>query len=196
MRRIIFLTFFSVAALFGKTETIELTGKYSEQLGNPFKRVLNINKSKTINIYSENKDVVLKVNSNLESGNFIVNYQHPYKIVLKNKSVEKVVEDFYSEDFIIKHSKSNAINVNVVSGSVYLTYGDERTNGINHLIGIEVNLLISVNGKEMKITMNHNVEKPVAYRGQITSDDFNLNIFSLLDSAEEIIENIIYKGIK
>lgn len=194
MKKIILITLFSVAALFAQTETINLTGKYSEQLGNPFKRVLNTNKTETKNIFSETKDVVLKVDSNLENKNFTIKNQHPNSIILKNKSVENVVEDFYSEDFIVNRAADNAVAVNILKGSVYLTYTNEEENGA--LIGVEVKLTVSVNGKEKEIVMDQNVEKPVAYRGHVTADDFDFNKVSLTETVNEIIENIIYKGLK
>jgi len=193
MKKIIFLTLFSIAALFGKTETINLTGEYSEQLGNPFKRVLNINKAKTINIYSEDKDVVLKVESNLESGNILPVNQHPDQLILKNKSVENVVEDFYSEDFIVNKNSKDAVVVNVISGTVFLTYSNEDNNsGVQHLMGVEVKLVVSIDGQEKEIVMDQNLfNKDGNYRGTI-SKDMNFGASGYKKEFKKITENSIF----
>lgn len=195
MKKITMIFLVSVVALFANTETMELTGEYSEQLGNPFKKILNENKTKVINIYSEDKDVVLKVEDNLSLGGRSIldsSVNHPDEIVLKNKSVENVVEDFYSEDYIVKHSNVDAVVVNVESGTVSLTYNDDDNTQIHHLISMEVKLLVSVNGVEKEIVMDHKLGKEVGYKGFITTDDFDFSVLSLAYSSK-IIENEIYK---
>ena len=53
----IFLAFFLLSSIVFAANTIELTGEYAKDLGNPF-RVLLEKKDKNISIFSQNNDVV------------------------------------------------------------------------------------------------------------------------------------------
>ena len=196
MKRIILASLLLASAVFAKTETMELTGVYSEQMGNPFKKVLNINKTKNINIYSENKDVVLKVESNL-TRDITHMIPHPEKIIVKNKSAENILEDFYIEDFNVVHSSNNAVTLNIISGDVSLNYSfaDERV-GAHHLMGIEVNLLVSINGIEKKITMDETLGKKGQDYDLIISKSITIDTANLKEKVHEIIETSLYILIK
>lgn len=192
MKNIILASLVLATAVFARTETIELTGEYSEQLGNPFKKVLNINKTKNINIYSEDKDVVLKVEDNLNRDMFL-SIQHPEKIVLKNKSIENITEDFYIEDFNVYHSKENAIVVDLISGIVSLTYfNEDDKNQIHQLSRIEVTLIASVNGVKKEIKMDHTLNKKGEDYDWVISSDMAIDLSSLADRVQEIIETELY----
>ena len=196
MKKAILASLLLAAAVFARTETMELTGVYSEQMGNPFKKVLNINKTKSINIYSEDKDVVLKVESNLDRG-FTSSNDHPSEFVFKNKTVENVLEDFYSEDFIVAHALEDAKIVNVISGDVSLTYSNaEERSGVHHLSGIEITLLVSVNGVEKKITMDQTLGKKGENYDWVLSTDIKFNVSSLKEKVQEIIETQLYVAIQ
>jgi len=194
MKNIILASLVLATAVFARTETIELTGEYSEQLGNPFKKVLNINKSKNINIYSENKDVVLKVESNLSSDMFSsIQNPHSEKIVIKNKDIENITEDFYIEEFNVYRSKSNAVVVDILSGVVSLTYFNEiDKNQVHHLNRIEVALVVLVNGIKKEIKMDHTLNKRGEDYDWVISSDMTLDLSSLSDKVQEIIETELY----
>jgi hypothetical protein len=196
MKKAILASLLLATAVFAKTETMELTGVYSEQMGNPFKKVLNINKTKSINIYSEDKDVVLKVESNLDRG-FTSSNEHPSEFVFKNKTVENVLEDFYSEDFIVAHALEDAKIVNVISGDVSLTYSNaEERSGVHHLSGIEITLLVSVNGVEKKITMDQTLGKKGQNYDWVISANLKFNVSSLKEKVQKIIETQLYVAIQ
>lgn len=200
MKRIILTSLLLAATVFARTETMELTGEHAQYLGNPFKNALGIEKKGSINIFSDEKDIVLKVESNLTDGNFLTKNLHPEAIVFKNKSIENVVKNFYAEDYIVNYSKENAVIVNVVSGVVELNYSnDTNQNNMRHLMGIEVKLVLSIsrNGQVLKkeVVMDHKLNKAVGYKGFLTSDDFDFDSLTPLYSAV-IIENQIFNSLK
>lgn len=202
MRKIIILSLVFMATLFAKTETLELTGEYSKMLSNQFKEALNIAKVGSINIYSETKDVVLKVDSNINSNSsYGIRTEHPDAIVLKNKTVEAAVENYYKEDYVVNHSKENAVIVNIESGTVSLNYSNsDDKNGLHSLMGVEVTLVVSItiNGKEVKkeTKLDHKLGKAVRYKNFLTSDDFDYTKLTVLGTTAEILENIINKDLK
>lgn len=193
------LSFLLSATLLFASNTIELTAEYAKDLGNPF-RVLLEKKDKDISIYSENKDVILPVESNLDNNSmYNMNLQHPKTFVLKNKSVENVVKQFYAEEFnVIKgDSKSNVI-INVLSGKVMLDYMNVEQNQLTtHLTKVEVELVIEVikNGvKSIKTVLMDDklgIEK-TEYKWTLRTNIFNLEIKNISDYIKEIIENEIY----
>ena len=198
MKNIILASLVLATAVFARTETIELTGEYSEQLGNPFKKVLNINKTNNISIYSENKDVVLKVESNLSKDIFLI-AKHQEKVVLKNKEVENIVEDFYIEEFNVSHSKSkkDAVVIDVISGVVSLSYfNNEYTNQIPLLSGIEVTLIASIDGVKKEIKMDHTLGKAGEDYDLVISSKIEIDLSSLNERLQEIIETEIYVLVK
>lgn len=198
------LAFLLSATLLFASNTIELTAEYAKDLGNPF-RVLLEKKDKDISIYSEKKDVILPVESNLDNNSmYSMNLQHPKTFVLKNESVENVVKQFYAEEFnVIKgDSKSNVI-VNVLSGKVMLDYMDvEQNQQMTHLTKVEVELVVEVikNGvrTEKKVFMDDKLGmENVNYKWTITVDDIKrISIQSLDSIINNIIEFSIYDKIK
>ena len=198
MKKIILLILTIIS--FAAANKIQLTGEYSNQLGNPFRKLLNEGNTQTISIYSENKDVVLPVTSNLDNSSAFNRLQHPTKFVLNNKSVENVVEDYYIEEFKVEHKKGG-ITVNVISGNIDLTYVNVDDNQhITHLSKVEVTLVVEItkNGQTTKksITMDNTLGR--------TGDNYDFTIRTTLDFSikyidkiiKEIIENSIYNNLK
>ena len=198
------LAFLLSATLLFASNTIELTAEYAKDLGNPF-RVLLEKKDKDISIYSEKKDVILPVESNLDNNSmYSMNLQHPKTFVLKNKSVENVVKQFYAEEFnVIKgDSKSNVI-VNVLSGKVMLDYMDvEQNQRMTHLTKVEVELVVEVikNGvrTEKKVLMDDKLGvNGNNYDLTLTIDDIlNIKISSMKKNIHNIIEYELYIATK
>lgn len=198
------LAFLLSATLLFASNTIELTAEYAKDLGNPF-RVLLEKKDKDISIYSENKDVILPVESNLDNNSiYSMNLQHPKTFVLKNESVENVVKQFYAEEFnVIKgDSKSNVI-VNVLSGKVMLDYMDvEQNQQMTHLTKVEVELVVEVikNGvrTEKKVLMDDKLGvNGNNYDLTLTIDDIlNIKISSMKKNIHNIIEYELYIATK
>lgn len=193
------LAFLLSATLLFASNTIELTAEYAKDLGNPF-RVLLEKKDKDISIYSEKKDVILPVESNLDNNSiYSMNLQHPKTFVLKNKSVENVVKQFYAEEFnVIKgDSKSNVI-VNVLSGKVMLDYMDvEQNQRMTHLTKVEVELVVEVIKNGVKSTKTVLMDDKLGiekteYKWTLRTNIFNLEIKNISDYIKEIIENEIY----
>ena len=86
----IFLAFFLLSSIVFAANTIELTGEYAKDLGNPF-RVLLEKKDKNISIFSQNNDVVLKVESDLDKDSTFLNrLDHPSSYILKNETIKKI----------------------------------------------------------------------------------------------------------
>lgn len=199
MKKILIATLFVASSLFASQATVELTGEFSEKLGNPFKRVLE-KKEKTVSIYSENKEVVLKVDSNLSSSMFNqVQGKHVDEIIVNNKTIENVLEDFYSEEYMVQRGDANSdYVVNIVSGSVYITYNEtEDTNTVNHINNIVVNLVVMVNGVEKKVTLDKNLfNDGVNYSWAIVINDLNIDFKNYIEKTQMIIENIIYDSLK
>jgi hypothetical protein len=193
------LAFLLSATLLFASNTIELTAEYAKDLGNPF-RVLLEKKDKDISIYSEKKDVILPVESNLDNNSiYSMNLQHPKTFVLKNESVENVVKQFYAEEFNVVQgdSKSNVI-VNVLSGKVMLDYMDvEQNQRMTHLTKVEVELFVEVIKNGVKSTKTVLMDDKLGiekteYKWTLRTNIFNLEIKNISDYIKEIIENEIY----
>lgn len=200
MKKVVLASLLLATVVFARTETMELTGEYAQYLGNPFKDALGIEKKGAINIFSDEKDVILKVESNFRDGDFLTKNPHPEAIILKNKSIQNVVKNYYAEDYTVNYSKENAVIVNVVSGVVELTYSsDFNQNSMRHLMGIEVKLVLSIsrNGQivEKEVVMDHKLNKKIGYKGFLTSDDFDFDSLTPLYSSV-IIENQIFNALK
>ena len=74
---------------FGNSETISLTGDFAKNdLGNPFRALLE-KKDKSISIFSENKDVSLKVETDLRGSSKFSGFSkdYPTTLILNNSSV-------------------------------------------------------------------------------------------------------------
>lgn len=196
MKKIISAFFVFSSIVFAST--IELTGKYSQELGNPY-RVLLEKKNKSIEIYSESKSVKLKVESNLDSNSiYNLQLQHPKEYVFNNKTIENVLKNYYGEEFNIVNKKGN-IELNVLSGRVILTYLDNENSQINHINKVEVELTVELIKNDKKIQKTILMDDTLG----ITGDNYNwtirktfdFSIKSLNSTIEEIIEHILYRKI-
>lgn len=193
------LAFLLSATLLFASNTIELTAEYAKDLGNPF-RVLLEKKDKDISIYSEKKDVILPVESNLDNNStYSMNLQHPKTFVLKNQSVENVVKQFYAEEFnVIKGDSKSKVIVNVLSGKVMLDYMNvEQNQQMTHLTKVEVELVVEVIKNGVKSTKTVLMDDKLGiekteYKWTLRTNIFNLEIKNISDYIKEIIENEIY----
>jgi len=201
MKKIIFLMFVFAGVLFAKTEVVELTGEYAKELANPFKEVFNENKENDITVVSLDKDVELKVESNLTQDIYTRN-AHPEKIVLKNKSVEKVSKLFYSEDYNVVKDSKGVVEVNVLGGTVDLEYMERDFNMHAHLttVNIELKVEIKRDGKSAikTIKMDEKLGRDGAnYNLSLTVNDVKkLKNESLEDKIKKIIETEIFVVLK
>jgi hypothetical protein len=198
------LAFLLSSTLLFASNTIELTAEYAKDLGNPF-RVLLEKKDKDISIYSEKKDVILPVESNLDNNSiYSMNLQHPNTFVLKNESVENVVKQFYAEEFnVIKGDSKSKVIVNVLSGKVMLDYMNvEQNQQMTHLTKVEVELVVEIIKNGVKTVKTILMDNKLGIEGKnyslsLTSDDFkNIEIKNLIVYVNNIIEVEIYKIIK
>ena len=184
------------------SNTIKLTGEYSQELGNPFRALLE-KKSESISIYSEDKEIELKVESNLDNNSiYNMHLQHPKKYILKNKTVENIMRSYYAEEYNVIHKRGN-IEVNILSGKIIIDYFDEEQNQqMHHIRNVQVDLTIEVlnnNNKKIKnISMDNTLDKTGKnYSLSITSDDIkDINSITLLSNITNIIEFEVYKTLK
>ena len=152
----IFLAFFLLSSIVFAANTIELTGEYAKDLGNPF-RVLLEKKDKNISIFSQNNDVVLKVESDLDKDSTFLNrLDHPSSYILKNETIENVVKQFYGEEY-------NVVLGNEQSGSIgdatkkLLTKFDLYEKAISnavYLVPDSRNLINTIKNGEADLTLN------------------------------------------
>lgn len=188
----IFLFSFSIVLA---SNSLELTGEYSKQFGNPY-RVLLEKKDKKINVFSEDKDIVLKVESNLDKFNFQTKVQHPQEFILKNKTLERVLYNFYAEEFNVYYEKSNSIKANVLSGKIELNYNNVEHQSIPHLnsVAVEVVVEIEKNGqKEVKtIKMDNRLGKNGSNYDWTIRLSLDFSTKQLDSIIKEIIENEVY----
>jgi hypothetical protein len=202
MKKISFAFLLTTSLLFASNNVIELSGKYSENLGNPFRALLE-KKDKEISIFSQNKEVVLKVESNLDNDSiYNMRLEHPKTFILKNKSVENIVEDYYAEEYKVLHKKGG-VEVNVLSGKVILDYMNmENNQQIHNLKKVEVELNVEINKNGVKTTKTILMDNKLGitsknFKWSIVSSDFkNLDLKNLSESIQSIIETEIYTVIK
>lgn len=199
MKKIISAFFVFSSIVFAST--IELTGKYSEELSNPFRALLE-QKNQTISIYSNDNNVELEVESNLDNNSiYNIHLQHPKKYILKNKTVENVVEDYYSEEYKVLHEKGD-IELNVLSGKVFITYTEEENNQINLISKVEVELDIEIINKGKKTIKTVKLDNSLGKKGKnyswaITFSDFkNITIKTLNSIVTSIVEVSIFNSLK
>jgi hypothetical protein len=200
----IFLAFFLLSSIVFAANTIELTGEYAKDLGNPF-RVLLEKKDKNISIFSQNNDVVLKVESDLDKDSTFLNrLDHPSSYILKNETIENVVKHFYGEEYnVVLGNEQSDVIVNILSGKIMLTYKDIDENQIaNLLTKVEVELVVEIIKNGVKTVKTILMDNKLGiegknYRLSITSDDFkNIEIKYLNVHVNNIIEVEIYKVLK
>ena len=180
---------------------IKLTGEFSELYGNPFMKIIKENKTNTVNICSKSETIKLSVESNLDNTNFMSQIKHKNSYIIENKTVENVLEDYFSEDNNIKKS-CGEYEVNIKSGKIILTYTDFENNQLEILQKVEVSLQVElINNKTgfkkvENITMDNTLgRKGDNYNWSITTD-INLKIEQLEKTIQKIIETEIYTVIK
>lgn len=180
---------------------IKLTGEFSELYGNPFMKIIKENKTNTVNICSQSETIKLPVESNLDNTNFMSQIKHKNSYIIDNKTVENVLEDYFSEDNNIKKS-CGEYEVNIKSGKIILTYTDFENNQLEILQKVEVSLQVElINNKTgfkkvENITMDNTLgRKGDNYNWSITTD-INLKIEQLEKIIQKIIETEIYTVIK
>lgn len=198
--KIVLFTLFASMSLFATT-AIELSGKYSQELGNPF-RVLLEKKEKSINIFSEDKKVKLEVESNLDNNSiYNIHLKHNKSYLLDNKSIENVLKNYYGEEYNIINKKGN-IEVNVLSGKVFLTYSDDGNSQISHINAVEVELNIELVKNGLKTLKTIKLDNSLGKEGSnyslsLTSEDFkNIKLTILDELIENIIDIMIFKAVK
>lgn len=200
MKKIVLMVMLMISSMFGNE--LVLSGEYAKDLGNPF-RVLLEKKDKNISIYSIDKDVVLKVESNLDNDSvFRTHLQHPKTFVLKNKSVENIVKQYYGEEYnvILGNSSANVI-VNVLSGKVILDYMDvENQHHLLKKVEVELTVEIIENGvkRTETVLMDDKLNKTGKdYTGAITTEDIsNISIKTVEKTIKNIIEFSLYTKVK
>lgn len=180
---------------------IKLTGEFSELYGNPFMKIIKENKTNTVNICSKSETIKLSVESNLDNTNFMSQIKHKNSYIIDNKTVENVLEDYFSEDNNIKKS-CGEYEVNIKSGKIILTYTDFENNQLEILQKVEVSLQVElINNKTgFKKVENITIDNTLGRKGDnynwsITTD-INLKIEQLEKTIQKIIETEIYTVIK
>lgn len=177
--------------LFG--ENISLTGETLSQLGNPYKIIFG-EKNKIIKIYSDKKEIKLKVNSNFNG--------QKEEFVLENESVISVMKQFYGEEYKVIVDNKSDISLNILSGEVSLDYTD-LDNNIQTLreIVVSLNIEMNINGNKInkKITLDNTLgdKNNSDYQGFITNEDImNLKIMSVKENVIRIIERELFNIMK
>ena len=162
-------------------------------------------KDKNISIFSQNNDVVLKVESDLDKDSTFLNrLDHPSSYILKNETIENVVKQFYGEEYnVVLGNEQSDVIVNILSGKIMLTYKDIDENQIaNLLTKVEVELVVEIIKNGVKTVKTILMDNKLGiegknYRLSITSDDFkNIEIKYLNVHVNNIIEVEIYKVLK
>lgn len=106
----------SLLSSFLFAENVSLTGETIASLGNPYKVIFG-EKNKTMKVYSDKKEIKLKVNSNykgLDNKEFI----------LENETIVNVMKQFYGEEYKVVLDKNSNVSLNVLSGEVSIDYTD------------------------------------------------------------------------
>lgn len=199
MKKICFIIFLSSFAF--ASNVIELTGEYTENLGNPF-RVVFEKKEKDISIFSVIKDVKLEVDSNIDNDSiYNLNIHYPKEYILKNKSLESVSENFFNEEYNVIHS-SGDFELDIKSGNIYITFFKDNIEQVNNIQAIDVKLDVEIkkNGKLISKTLeldNNLGIEGTNYSWSITSEDLkNLKLIYLDSVIKNIIEVALFRAIK
>ena len=183
----------SLLSSFLFAENVSLTGETIASLGNPY-RVIFGEKNKTMKVYSDKKEIKLKVNSNykgLDNKEFI----------LENETIVNVMKQFYGEEYKVVLDKNSNVSLNVLSGEVSIDYTDLENN-IQTLREVVVSLnieIISNKGKlNKKVSLDHTLgDKQNGYSGMMTNEDISkLRIKTINQLIVEIIEREIFNELK
>lgn len=198
MKKVVLMILMISSMLFGNE--LVLSGEYAKELGNPF-RVLLEKKDKNISIHSVDKDMILKVESNLDNDSVLRNHlQHPRIFILKNKSVENIVKQYYGEEYnVVLGDDSPDVIVNILSGRVILDYMDVE-NQHNLLKKVEVELTVEIieNGVKRVATVLMDDKLKIEgdnYNWTIKKSSFDLSFEKLNETIIKITEHLIYKKI-
>lgn len=200
MKKICFTILLSSSIAFA-SNVIELTGEYTQNLGNPF-RVVFEKKEKDITVFSMTKDVKLEVDSNIDNDSiYNLNIHYPKEYILKNKSLESVSENFFNEEYNVMHS-SGDFELDIKSGNIYITFFKDNIEQVNNIQAIDVKLDVEIkkNGKLISKTVELDNNLGVEgsnYSWSITSEDFkNLKLIYLDSVVKNIIEVALFRAIK
>ena len=183
----------SLLSSFLFAENVSLTGETIASLGNPY-RVIFGEKNKTMKVYSDKKEIKLKVDSNYKG---IDNKE----FILENETIVNVLKQFYGEEYKVILDKDSNISLNVLSGEVSIDYTDLENN-IQTLREVVVSLnieIISNKGKlNKKVSLDHTLgDKQNGYSGMMTNEDISkLRIKTINQLIVEIIEREIYNELK
>ena len=183
----------SLLSSFLFAENVSLTGETIDSLGNPY-RVIFGEKNKTMKVYSDKKEIKLKVDSNYKG---IDNKE----FILENETIVNVLKQFYGEEYKVILDKDSNISLNVLSGEVSIDYTDLENN-IQTLREVVVSLnieIISNKGKlNKKVSLDHTLgDKQNGYSGMITNEDISkLRIKTINQLIVEIIEREIFNELK
>ena len=172
---------------------IKLTGEFSELYGNPFMKIIKENKTNTVNICSKNEAIKLPVESNLDNTNFMSQIKHKNSYIIDNKTIENVLEDYFSEDNNVKKS-CGEYEVNINSGKIILTYTDFENNQLEILQKVIHRILESYYEKprEIKLLFYYPSDEYVSFL--MTQDELMFSdeidcrdLFDGNDSREKIL---------
>ena len=183
----------SLLSSFLFAENVSLTGETIASLGNPY-RVIFGEKNKTMKVYSDKKEIKLKVDSNYKG---IDNKE----FILENETIVNVLKQFYGEEYKVILDKDSNISLNVLSGEVSIDYTDLENN-IQTLREVVVSLnieIISNKGKlNKKVSLDHTLgDKQNGYSGMMTNEDISkLRIKTINQLIVEIIEREIFNELK
>lgn len=183
----------SLLSSFLFAENVSLTGETIASLGNPY-RVIFGEKNKTMKVYSDKKEIKLKVDSNYQG---IDNKE----FILENETIVNVLKQFYGEEYKVILDKDSNISLNVLSGEVSIDYTDLENN-IQTLREVVVSLnieIISNKGKlNKKVSLDHTLgDKQNGYSGMMTNEDISkLRIKTINQLIVEIIEREIFNELK
>ena len=183
----------SLLSSFLFAENVSLTGETIASLGNPY-RVIFGEKNKTMKVYSDKKEIKLKVDSNYKG---IDNKE----FILENETIVNVLKQFYGEEYKVILDKDSNISLNVLSGEVSIDYTDLENN-IQTLREVVVSLnieIISNKGKlNKKVSLDHTLgDKQNGYSGMMTNEDISkLRIKTINQLIVEIIEREIFNKLK
>ncbi len=197
MKKILCLLFLSFSLILA--ETISLSGDYAKNdLSNPFKVLLE-KKEKTISVNAENKDVVLKVENDLDESKyagFLKNY--PKEVIFKNDSTVNVLKAYYQQDYFVDVKEKADITVNVLKGNILLEHffhDDDLFNPSLRKIIVTIDVEFIKNGMRriQTFTMDHKLNKEdTAYKKTLRTEDFKIRKLSIATDVPRIIENIIF----
>ncbi|MCD4667670.1 MAG: hypothetical protein K8R44_03630 [Sulfurimonas sp.] len=194
-----------IASIFA--DNISLTGEYADLNGNPFKKVLNIKKDYSMNVFSENSKITFKVTSNLNKDSYILIpiQEHEKEYILNNKSVENISASFYTEDYKVnKTNQGDFIEVNILSGKINLEYLLAEESEITYLEKVTINMNLEIikhiNNKATKTTRSITMDNTLGKTGDnydwaITTDK-DYSSIDLMNSIHEILETEIYSVLK